>query len=88
MKEWVRQAEIEILRYLLAHRDARDTIEGIAQWWLPQSGQYKIADVAAALHGLANRNLIRVWESTSAKAVYGLGSADPHSLEAYLQSLE
>jgi hypothetical protein len=27
-----------ILQYLRAHPDAADSLEGIASWWLPQSG--------------------------------------------------
>jgi hypothetical protein len=88
LKEGVRQAEIDVLRYLLANPDARDSIEGIEQWWLPRSRTYKIADVSAALNHLANRSLIRVWESASAKSVYGLGAADPAAIEDYLGTLE
>jgi Fe2+ or Zn2+ uptake regulation protein len=28
-----------ILRYLQEHPEAADSLEGIASWWLPQSGQ-------------------------------------------------
>ncbi len=89
MTDPVRTAEIEILRYLIAHQDARDTIDGIEKWWLPQSGQYGMGAVAAALRRLENSHLIRVWQSASAKPVYGLRSAnDPHSLKEYLRTLE
>jgi hypothetical protein len=84
----VRQAEIGILRYLIAHQDARDTIEGIEKWWLPQSGDYGLTDIAAALHRLEGRNLIYVWKSKSAEPVYGRGTADSDSLESYLKNLE
>jgi hypothetical protein len=84
----VRQAERGILRYLIAHEDARDTIEGIEKWWLPQSCDYGVADIAAALQRLQNRDLICVWKSKSAKPVYGRGVADLFSLVSYLESLE
>jgi hypothetical protein len=84
----VQQAEAAILRYLVTHEDARDTIEGIEKWWLPQARQYGIGDVAAALTVLENRNLIRVWKSASAKPVYGRGSADSGFLDDYLRSIE
>jgi hypothetical protein len=86
--ESVRQAEAGILRYLIAHQDARDTIEGIEKWWLPQSSEYGVADIAAALNRLENRRLICVWKSKSAGPVYGRGPAGSSSLESYLRSLE
>lgn len=88
LEEAEREAEIDILRYLLANQDARDSIEGIVQWWLPQSRRYTIADVSAALRNLASRKLIRVWESQSTKSVYGLGDGGPPFAEDYLRSLE
>jgi hypothetical protein len=84
----VQEAAAAILQYLIAHQDARDTVEGIEKWWLPQSRQYGIGDVAAALAILENRNLIRVWKSAAAKPVYGRGSADSHYLDDYLRSIE
>jgi hypothetical protein len=88
LRDSVRRAEIEIMRYLLAHQDARDTAEGIEKWWLPQSERFGIADVAAALHDLEERYLIRVWQSASAKPIYGWGALDRGVFEEYLLSLE
>ena len=87
MIDSVQQAEVAILRYLIANRNARDTIEGIEKWWLPQIRQYGIGDVVEALDSLQRRNLIRVWESTSAKPVYGCGSRDSRLLEEHLRKL-
>jgi hypothetical protein len=67
----VQQAGADILRYLIAHEDARDTLEGIEKWWLPQERQYGVADIAAALADLEARGLVASWTSSTAKAVYG-----------------
>jgi hypothetical protein len=83
----VLKAERDIIRYLLAHQDARDTIEGIEQWWLPRSRDYGWDAVNAALQHLQMRELIGVWKSASAKPVYGLRSAETHILEHYLHTL-
>ena len=88
MKDSARQAEIEILKYLIAHQEARDTVEGIEKWWLPQSRQYGMADIVAALRHLEERDLVRVWKSASAKPVYGRSPAVPRAMEDYLRSLE
>ncbi len=75
-----------MLRYLLAHQEARDTLEGIEKWWLPQFQQYGMADIAAALRDLQQRDLIRVWQFPFAKPIYGR-AADLAALEEYLRSL-
>ncbi len=87
MPDAVLKAEIDIIRYLLAHQDARDTIEGIEQWWLPRSRQYGLDAVYAALQNLQTRELIGVWKSASAKPVYGLRSAETEIMEHYLHTL-
>ena len=84
----VSEAEQAILRYLIAHRDARDTIEGIERWWLPESKEYGIRVVAQALERLESRGLIRVWKSASAKPVYGLRSYRAETLPEHLRGLE
>jgi hypothetical protein len=87
LKDPVLNAETDILRYLIAHQGARDTIEGIEKWWLPQSREYGIADIAAALFRLEDRGLISIWKSVSAHPVYGLrAGAEEHSLDDYLGS--
>ena len=63
-------------------------MEGIEKWWLPQTRGYGLADIRAALADLEKRNLIRVWESASAEAIYGRHSDDPSELEDYLANLE
>jgi len=72
----------------MAHQDARDTMEGIEKWWLPQSPRYGVSDIAAALRDLEKRDLIRVWQSASAQPIYGRGPVDRAVFEAYLRSLE
>ena len=72
----------------MANQDARDTIEGVEKWWLPQSRRYGMADIAAALRDLEERDMVRVWQSASVQPIYGRGSADPARLEEYLESLK
>jgi hypothetical protein len=85
----VSTAERDILRYLLSHKDARDTIAGIEQWWLPQSREYGVAEISAALLRLERRGLIAIWKSVSAQPLYSLPSGGlTRPLEEYLRTLE
>jgi hypothetical protein len=82
-------AERDILRYLLAHRNARDTVEGIAQWWLPRSREYGEAEIVAALLRLERSGFIQIWKTVSARELYGLHPSDQSgSAEAYLENLD
>jgi len=82
------QAEIAVVRYLLARPEARDTAEGIQKWWLPQSQQYSTAAVELALERLTRLNLLSVWSSASTEPVYGLRSYQRDALLDYLKKLE
>jgi hypothetical protein len=84
----IQRAEREILKYLLANQNARDTLEGIEKWWLPPSPGYGMADIAAALLHLEQPDLIRVWQSASAQPIYGRDSSDNGSIVEYLRTLE
>ena len=88
MMDPVRNAEREILRYLIAHRDAHDTVEGIEKWWLPPSREYAKADVCAALRRLEQVNLVKVWKMAFAPALYGRFPDDDGPLQRYLGALE
>jgi hypothetical protein len=49
-----------ILRYLDAHADAADTVEGIARWWvLRQRYDESLAAVERAVVELERRNLVK-----------------------------
>ena len=84
----MQRAEADILRYLLAHQDARDTVEGIEKWWLPQDQPYRRRDIETALCNLEERDLIRVWQSASAEPIFGQGTGGRTAIEERLHSLE
>ena len=48
-----------ILRYLQDHPDAKDTLEGIAQWWLLKEWtERKYHQIEASLSHLVSRGLV------------------------------
>lgn len=47
-----------ILRYLNAHPDATDTVEGITRWWLPVDCCADLGTVQSALSRLEAQGLV------------------------------
>jgi hypothetical protein len=53
------QISHEILAYLSKHPDAKDTLEGVVEWWLlEQQITRRTADVREAISELVNRGLL------------------------------
>ncbi len=49
----------EILTYLVEHRNAQDTFEGIVEWWLLEQGiKRRTAEVKEALAQLVAKGLV------------------------------
>ena len=62
----------EILTYLCAHPQARDTTEGILRWWLPQGrAALLLSDVEKAAERLAAAKLISTERLPGGAVLYG-----------------
>ena len=63
----------EILSYLNKHKEAQDTLEGIAQWWLlQQTIEQHLLRVKKALNILVEKNLILIHEGKGTGTRYGI----------------
>jgi hypothetical protein len=61
----------EILAYLVDHPNARDTLEGIVEWWLlEQQIKFQTARVKDALSDLVARGLILVHKGLDSQTHY------------------
>jgi hypothetical protein len=83
MSEQPRSAEeriaLRILAYLEEHPQAKDTIEGIWQWWLAgEGGKLRIAELERALSDLLAKKLI---VSTQGKGLPQCYAVNPAKLE-------
>jgi hypothetical protein len=61
----------EILVYLMKQPDAKDSLEGIRQWWLDEPDRWSHEEVDAAAEELVKRGLLRVWESSPGSRIFG-----------------
>ena len=60
-----------IIRYLLKHPDAGDTIEGIATWWIAiERVETGIEEVRSAVNGLVSKGILIPREIRNGPQVY------------------
>lgn len=76
---------VEILRYVVAHPKAKDTISGIEKWWLSQSlsgeGRKKIE---ALLNSLVVTGWFIARCSPQAETIYSLNENKLHEIQEFL----
>lgn len=81
----IREMQRRVLAYWMKHPEAKDTVEGIQQWWLagaPPGGT--AGELAVALDGLVEKG----WISSSAHAgprVYGLVGPKSFEIQQFLE---
>jgi hypothetical protein len=69
-----RRAVIQaILQYLIRNPDAKDTLEGILKWWLPEAqGEWGKEDVQKALHVLTSKGWLLRRRTSPSEEIYGV----------------
>lgn len=76
----------EVLRYMIEHPDAKDTIEGILKWWLPEGrGEPRKEEVQEALNFLVSKGWLTKREISSEETVYGLNKKHLEEIKAFLE---
>jgi hypothetical protein len=77
----------EVLDYLVQHPQARDTMEGIVEWWLlEQRIRSAIAEVEAALRDLVSRDFVIARECQDGHTYYGLNRAKEREIRRHLRT--
>jgi len=80
------EVALEILRYLQKHPEAKDTVNGIAQWWLLREwSERRMTDIGCALSLLLSKDLIRRVRRKGVSPYYQL---NPRKLEEISKILE
>lgn len=81
-----RKIALQILRYMEEHPQAKDTIEGISQWWLArEGGRYRLSEVERAVSRLVDEDLVVANNRKGSARCYG---ANPRKLEAIAKILK
>jgi Fe2+ or Zn2+ uptake regulation protein len=72
----------EILRYLRAHPQAADTVDGIVEWWLPQQRYDETVDqVQLVLDELVARGLVDQITLVDGTVLYADRAQKPFSIQ-------
>ena len=86
LSDAAREAARDIVRYLVAHPQAADTLDGIVQWWLVREGRmHRRAVVEQALAWLLAQGLLREIRRVGVPPYYRL---DPQNQEAIVTLLQ
>ena len=65
----------DLLRYLIGHPQAQDTLEGIAEWWIPERRiESRTAKIREVLKELAAAGLILERQGPDSRARYLINS--------------
>lgn len=67
----VRSLAAEVLRYVMANPEAKDTVEGIHRWWLRQPEQWSGMEVHAVLEMLVERKCLSASTAASGALIFG-----------------
>jgi hypothetical protein len=80
---------LRILRYLSRNADARDTLEGIRNWWIaPDGSRWSRATVRDVLEDLVARGLLTARGGASEARIYGLSSTRAGEIRKAMAELE
>jgi hypothetical protein len=75
----------ELLRYVVAHPNAKDTIDGIEKWWLPKStkreGKRRLEE---AINLLAAKGWLNARSSPQSETIYSLNENNLEEINAFL----
>jgi hypothetical protein len=74
-----------VLHYLIKNPDAKDTIEGVRKWWLPEGyREQPQEEIEETLDFLASKSWLTI-RITSQQKIYGLNKDSIDQIENYLK---
>ncbi|MBC7901552.1 MAG: hypothetical protein H7070_16035 [Saprospiraceae bacterium] len=80
------QVSHEILRYLLRHPDAQDTLKGISEWWLLEERLIqKYTEVEEALVKLVSRGFVLAKRTPESGTLYCLNKGKANVIKKIIE---
>ena len=81
-----RELILKLLKYLLERPDAKDTLEGVICWWLPQNGRgFDATEVLDALDSLISKGLVTASTIVGSTVIYGTQRDRLRDIELFLE---
>ncbi|HME37154.1 MAG TPA: hypothetical protein VKF84_18125 [Candidatus Sulfotelmatobacter sp.] len=77
-----------ILAYLVEHREAKDSLEGIRQWWIDEPDKCSDEDLHQAVQTLVEYHLLCVWEPSPGSFIFGPSEKFLDAPEAVFRDFE
>jgi len=74
-----------ILQHLIENPDAKDTMEGILKWWLPDGHRQGRGEVQKALDMLTSKGWLTSREPIPSKEFYGINKDRLQEIRSFLQ---
>jgi len=75
----------ELLRYVVAHPNAKDTLDGIEKWWLRKSTKREAKRrLEEALNLLAAKGWLNARSSPQSETIYSLNENSLEEINAFL----
>jgi len=82
----VRAIEKNVLEYLLRNPDARDTLEGIVEWWLLEREiRRRTEQVKEAINTLVDEGLLLKQQSADSRTHFTINTERSREAEAFLR---
>jgi hypothetical protein len=81
----VRRAIHEIVQYMTHHPEARDTLSGIRDWWLPPGSSYTSVELHEALDALTAWGWLVKYALVGETVVYGVAEAALEQANKFLR---
>ena len=87
LRSRVERAIYEIVKYMVLHGDAKDTLQGIHDWWLPLSGdECSFSELEEALRELVDWGWLAEHRLADQTVVYGASVAGLVNGTEYLKT--
>ncbi len=77
-----------LLDYLIRHWNAKDTLEGILEWWFPKGYIVQKDEVQYAIDFLISKNWLTKYEIANFQIIYGINKKHLKEIKSFHASFK